>query len=132
MKKTIELKNMVVEAEIGIHDFEKCTQPYEITVKLTLAQDYYVATDNIDHAVNYDRLRDRILELFAPGKRFNLQETVIQEIMLIAFGIDPRVHAVEASVSKPAVYPNCAGVGLVYQATRSEWVQMNPLSHYLG
>lgn len=131
MKKVIELKAMRVNAEIGIHDFEQGTQPYDITVRLTLANSYFVMTDRIEDAVNYDRLRDEIAQLFNGG-RINLQETVIQKIMGIAFGIDMRVKAVEASVSKPTVYPDCEGVGLIYEATREEWYSHNPVGHYRG
>ena len=122
MKKWIRLDGLKMNVSIGIHDFEKKQpQPYRLDIGLELANSYRTLHDAIAETINYDALRSRVLAHLG-SRHFNLQETVIQDVMDICFDIDARVTAVDVRTAKTAVDPDCAAVGLHFQATRDEWL----------
>ena len=56
------------------------------------------------------------------SRHFNLQETLVQEVIDICFRLDARVQGVDVRSAKTAVYPDCESVGLHYQMSRGEWL----------
>ena len=121
MKKVIHLDSLALNVQVGIHDFEKAApQPYVISVWLSLHPGYWCRTDQIEETVDYDALRQAI-RTHLLTKAFNLQETIAQDFLAMAFELDDRVTAVRVTVTKPTVYPDCRGVGLDYELTRLEW-----------
>ena len=126
MKKWIRLDGLKIYVSIGIHDFEKKEpQPYRLDIGLELTPGYQTFHDAISETVDYDALRSRVLAHLG-SRHFNLQETVIQDVMGICFGIDARVTAVDVRTAKTAVYPDCDAVGLHFQASRNEWLPETP------
>ena len=120
MKKIIYFETLLLQQSIGIHDFERAApQPYRLDIELHIAPAYVTREDKIDETVDYDVVRARILA-HLDGKHFNLQETVVQDIMRICFGADERVIGVRVKTAKTHVYPDCAAVGLDYFAARGE------------
>ena len=121
MEKWIRLLGLRLQVSIGIHDFEKKKpQPYKMDIGLLLDAGYRTYHDAISETVDYDALRSRV-SVHLGSRHFNLQETVIQEVIDICFEIDPRIRAVDVSTAKTAVYPDCDAVGLHYQVTRADW-----------
>ncbi|MDO8317692.1 dihydroneopterin aldolase [Rhodoferax sp.] len=121
MEKWIRLLGLRLHVSIGIHDFEKKKpQPYKMDIGLLLDAGYRTYHDAISETVDYDALRSRV-SAHLGSRHFNLQETVIQEVIDICFEIDPRIRAVDVSTAKTAVYPDCDAVGLHYQVTRADW-----------
>jgi dihydroneopterin aldolase len=121
MRKWIRLDGLTAKVSIGIHDFEKQEpQPYRLDIGLELAPGYRTFCDAISETVDYDALRARVLAHLG-SRHFNLQETVIQDVVVICFAIDARVVAVDVRTAKTSVYPDCDAVGLHYQTTRLEW-----------
>jgi FolB domain-containing protein len=123
MQKWINLAGLNSNVSIGIHEFERVAkQPYTLNISLQLHSSYKTKNDSIEEAVDYDRLRSRVLS-HLDSQHFNLQETVIQNVIDICFELDLRVIAIDISTAKTAVYPDCASVGLHYISTREEWLQ---------
>jgi dihydroneopterin aldolase len=121
MEKWIRLLGLRLQVSIGIHDFEKKRpQPYKMDIGLLLDDSYRTCHDSIAETVNYDELRSRV-SAHLSSRHFNLQETVIQEVIDICFEIDLRIRAVDVSTAKTAVYPDCDAVGLHYRVTRADW-----------
>lgn len=121
MQKWIRLNGFKLDVSIGIHEFEKVgPQPYKLEIGLKLQTDYWTVSDSISETVDYDHLREQVKHHLR-SRHFNLQETVIQDVVEICFDLDERVAAVEVIASKTAVYPDCDSVGLHYIATRQEW-----------
>lgn len=121
MEKWIRLKGLRLAVSIGIHDFEKTgPQPYQLDIGLRLVNDYRTRHDSISETVDYDALRSSV-SAHLKSIHFNLQETVIQDVIGLCFALDPRVIAVDVSTSKTAVYPDCDAVGLHYCLNRDEW-----------
>jgi dihydroneopterin aldolase len=121
MDKWIELVALQLPVSIGIHAFEKTgPQPFRLDLRLALDPDYRTRHDAISETVDYDALRAQVSALVR-SRHFNLQETLVQEVIDICFGLDTRVRAVDVRSAKTAVYPDCDSVGLHYRMTRAEW-----------
>jgi dihydroneopterin aldolase len=106
------LRNYVVDANIGIHAFEKAGAQ-----RLALNVDLYVPLalstprhDRIHEVVDYDFIRVTIRHRLEQG-HINLQETLVDDIArgLLAH---PAVRAVRVSSEKPDVYPDVDAVGV--------------------
>jgi dihydroneopterin aldolase len=121
MEKWIELDGLQLPVSIGIHDFEKTgPQPYRLDLRLAIDDHYRTRQDQIAETVDYDALRAQVSALVR-SRHFNLQETLVQEVIDICFGLDTRVRAVDVRSAKTVVYPDCDSVGLHYRMTRAEW-----------
>jgi len=105
----IFLKNYVIDASIGVHDFEKVQKQ-----RLIVNADLYVAQrkskeDHIDTVVDYDFLPTTIKALVNQG-HWQLQETFCEALMQACLA-QPGVLAARVSTQKPDVYPDCESVG---------------------
>ena len=106
----IILDSLAVNADIGFHDFEVGSpQRLLVTVEIWLEQHCPAGDDPAD-AWNYDFLRAEVEEV-AASRRFNLQETLANEVFerIAAFH---GVRHVRITTAKPDIYPDCAGVGV--------------------
>lgn len=110
--RRIFLKDHVVSAQIGAHDFEK-GQSQRVIFNVELFVPYPASTpqnDSLSEVVDYDFVREVIAQRVADG-HVELQETLCDDLAsrLLAH---PQVLAVRLSSCKPDVYPDCAGVGV--------------------
>ena len=110
--RRLYLRNYVVDANIGIHAFEK-----EGAQRLALSVDLYVPLalstprhDRIHEVLDYDFIRLTIRHRLEQG-HINLQETLVDDIArnLLAH---PAVRAVRVASEKPDVYPDVDAVGI--------------------
>jgi dihydroneopterin aldolase len=107
----IVLEDMVVDADIGFHEFEVgAPQRLSVTVEVWLEAGAFPHSDEAAEAWDYDFLRRDVAALVA-ARRYNLQETLaraIYELVAARRG----VSALRVSTRKPDIYPDCAGVGV--------------------
>lgn len=110
--RRIFLRNHVVSAQIGAHNFEK-TQAQRVIFNVELFVPYANSTSSTDRlveVVDYDFVREVIARRVQQGHT-ELQETLCDDLLtqLLAH---PQVQAVRLSSCKPDVYPDCEGVGV--------------------
>ena len=111
------LRDFDVQANIGIHEFEKAgPQRLLISVDLEIDTADVKDEDDIRTVIDYDFLRREILDIIS-GRHFNLQETLCREIIAMAARHD-NVTRATVSTRKPDVYPDCAAVGVELTYTR--------------
>jgi len=106
------LQEFALEASIGFHDFEKeARQRILVSVELFVPKHQSTSgRDDVRDVVDYDFIRMGIHRL-AHGRHYNLQETLIDEIVKLCF--EPAgVRAVRVTTQKPDVYPDCQTVGI--------------------
>jgi len=108
------LRNLALEARLGIHDFERAPQRVLVSVELFLDPASLPRNDRIAEAVDYDAVRAEIVAL-AASRHFNLQETFVHAIVELCLA-RPGVVAARAASAKPDVYPDVELAG--YEATR--------------
>lgn len=106
------LRGLEVQAEIGIHDFEKGR-----TQRIVVDVDVYVPlaastprADTIAEVVDYDFVREVVHARVARGP-IGLQETLCDDIAAAVLARSG-VVAVRVSTRKPDVYPDCDAVGV--------------------
>ena len=108
--RRIFLRNFEVRMSLGLHSHEKAArQRVLVSVELHLDPAARIERDSIKETVDYDFLREAILELAQSG-HFHLQETFCERLLEICLARS-KVLAARVSSEKPDVYPDCAGVG---------------------
>jgi len=111
-EQRILIDRLEVMADIGFHDYEIGTpQRLLISVELWFADHRPPADDDPQHAWDYDFVVQQVREL-ATERRYNLQETLVHAIferVAAAHGI----CALKVTSTKPDVYPDARGVGVV-------------------
>ena len=113
--RRILLEDFRIAASIGIHDFERdAPQMVIVNVTLELAADWRDPGDRIEHALDYDFLRDGIAAL-VKDRHYNLQETLCREILEFCLA-RPGLRRVKVSTRKPDVYPDCKSIGFEIEA----------------
>ncbi|HQR21160.1 MAG TPA: dihydroneopterin aldolase [Burkholderiaceae bacterium] len=106
------LRNYVIDANIGIHAFEK-----EGAQRLALNVDVFVPLalstprhDRLHEVIDYDFIRLTIRHRIDQG-HVNLQETLVDDIARTLLA-HPAVRAVRVASEKPDVYPDVDAVGV--------------------
>lgn len=106
------LRGLTVQAQIGIHAFEK-EQPQRVILDI----DLYVplaatspSQDSLAEVVDYDFVREVVQARLARGP-IQLQETLCDDV-LASLLAHPQVLAARVSTRKPDVYPDCDAVGV--------------------
>jgi 7,8-dihydroneopterin aldolase/epimerase/oxygenase len=110
--RRIFLREIVVDANIGIHAFEK-----QGTQKLVINIDLFVPLalstprhDKIHEVLDYDFVRSTVRKRIEAG-HINLQETLVDELAR-ALLAHPSVRAARVTSEKPDVYDDVDAVGI--------------------
>jgi 7,8-dihydroneopterin aldolase/epimerase/oxygenase len=106
------LRNYVVDANIGIHSFEK-TGAQRLALNVDLYVPLALSTprhDRIHEVVDYDFIRVTIRNRIDQG-HINLQETLVDDIARTLLA-HPAVRAVRVASEKPDVYTDVDAVGV--------------------
>ena len=92
---------------IGIHDFEKAApQRVLIDIEVLLAADKEPEADHIDDALNYDDIRQTVVDI-AESRHFDLQETLAR-VVFDAVRSMKTVTGARVRTAKPDVYKDVA------------------------
>jgi len=105
----LQLKNLKLKTILGVHDWER-TEEREVLVNAEIEYDAQSATetDQIDHALDYYELSQKIIAL-AKNSEFFLLETLTQKIGEL-ISQDSRIQSVRLSVEKPHPFPEIESV----------------------
>ena len=98
-----------VICSIGIHDFERAEkQRITVDLEVLLSADKEPQVDNIEQALNYDTIREMVIEI-ATSRHFDLQETLARTIFDAVQAIST-VDALMVRTAKPDVYEDVQSV----------------------
>lgn len=104
------VRDLVVDARIGVYDFEKQgPQKVRIDVDLYLEDPANPTSDRLGDVLDYGYIWSGVHEIVKQG-HINLQETLVERIMAHCLRPDC-VIAARVSSSKPDAYDDCGGVG---------------------
>lgn len=107
---SILLRGFAVDANIGVHDFEKSgPQRLLIDIELRLTSAARPDADHIANVLDYDFLRSKTQALLAL-RHYELQETLAHDIASFCLA-NPLVAGVTVHTRKPDVYPDCESIG---------------------
>lgn len=110
--RRIFLREVVVDANIGIHAFEK-EGPQKLAIHIDLYVPLELSTprhDKIHEVLDYDFVRTTVRKRIEAG-HINLQETLVDDLAR-ALLAHPAVRAVRVSSEKLDVYEDVAAVGI--------------------
>jgi dihydroneopterin aldolase len=97
------LTGIETTCSIGIHDFERAApQRVLVDVEVLLAADKEPAADHIDDALNYDDIRQTVVDI-AESRHFDLQETLARTVFDAVRSMKT-VIGVRVRTAKPDVY----------------------------
>ena len=98
-----------VICSIGIHDFERAEkQRITVDLEVLLSADKEPQVDNIEQALNYDMIREMVIEI-ATSRHFDLQETLARTIFDTVQSLST-VDALMVRTAKPDVYEDVQSV----------------------
>lgn len=101
------LTGIETTCSIGIHDFERAApQRVLVDVEVLLAADKEPAADHIDDALNYDDIRQTVVDI-AKSRHFDLQETLARTVFDAVRSMKT-VIGVRVRTAKPDVYKDVA------------------------
>jgi dihydroneopterin aldolase len=110
--RRIFLREVLVDANIGIHAFEK-VGPQKLVISVDLFVPLALSTplhDKIHEVLDYDFVRSTVRQRIEQG-HINLQETLVDDIAR-ALLAHPSVAAVRVASEKPDVYADVEAVGV--------------------
>ena len=97
------LTGIETSCSIGIHDFERETpQRILVDLEILLDPDKEPQADNIDDALNYDEIRQTVVEI-SQSRHFDLQETLARAVFNAVRSMKT-VVGLRVRTSKPDVY----------------------------
>ncbi len=114
----IILNNVVLDVRIGLEDHEKGrTQRILVNIALYAQAGAYLSTVTPETLINYNVIHSA-LQNWANRPHVELIETYVNELLVLCFE-DPRVEAVDLSITKPDIYDNAEEVGVRVSMSRT-------------
>lgn len=114
--RRVFIRNLLVQAEIGIHSHERGkTQAVRLNVDL-LVDDNPVIEDKLETVVDYGAITKRIRTLIASG-HVNLAETLAERIAALCFE-DARVKRARVMVEKLEALAGAEAAGVEIERAR--------------
>lgn len=111
MSDTIFLRELTVEAVIGIQEWERrVRQIVKIDLEMSVDARRAAATDRIEDTLNYKRVAKRLIE-FVSASEFQLVETLAEHIAGIVLN-EFSVTRVRVTVNKPGAIRGAKDVGI--------------------
>ena len=116
---TILVNKLVIDALIGIHEYEKNKkQKISISLKLKANENFRNINDNIKNVVSYENIVNDIKSFINKG-HVGLLETLAEEIFVICFK-DKRILEAKIKIEKLEVFSETESVGIEIQRKKSD------------
>ncbi|HRL26753.1 dihydroneopterin aldolase [Alcaligenes sp. SDU_A2] len=116
--RRIFIKNLIVDASIGILDHELTQrQPLHIDAEFDAAITQTVDDTDIASVLDYRLLRQALIEVSA-SHHTNLLETLVEQLADRIQNEFPAIERVKIRVSKPQAFPDCDAVGIEIERSR--------------
>ena len=111
------VRDLVVDAQIGIHDHEKNDpQRVRINLDLSVIDDYFHDADNVDDVVCYEEVVNETKAIISQGHIF-LVETLAGQIAERVLRM-PKTISVRVRIEKLDVLKDVGSVGIEIERTR--------------
>ena len=122
----ILINNLLLNASIGIHDFEKKKkQKISITLEIIVKDDIYFTEPNIENFVSYELIVNDIKKLISRG-HIELLETLSEEIFSMCF-MDDRIFSIKLTLEKLEVFEETNSVGIEVFRTKDQQKSLSSL-----
>ena len=119
-KRTVFIKDFVIEEIIGIHKHEKIKkQKIKFNIELDINQSSIPHENDIKSIVDYEKITIK-LENLAKNKKYNFLESLAEDSFKEIFK-DKRINSAKIKIEKPDAIKNADSVGVEVFKTRSDY-----------
>ena len=120
IKRTVFIKDLVIEEIIGIHEHEKIKkQKIKFNIVLDINQNSIPDEKNIKSIVDYEKITNK-LENLTKSKKYNFLESLVEDSFKEIFE-DKRINSVTIKIEKPEAIKNAKSVGVEVFKTRKDY-----------
>jgi len=120
VKRTVFIKNFIIEEIIGIHEHEKIKkQKIKFNIVLDVNQSSVPDEKDIKSIVDYEKITNK-LENLTKSKKYNFLESLAEDSFKEIFE-DKRINSVTIKIEKPEAIKNAESVGVEVFKTRKDY-----------
>ena len=120
VKRTVFIKDFIIEEIIGIHEHEKVKkQKIIFNVIIDVDQNTIPSEKNIKSIIDYEKITNK-LENLTKSKKYNFLETLAEDSFREIFE-DKRINSVKIKIEKPDAIKNAGSVGVEVFKTRKDY-----------
>ena len=120
IKRTVFIKNFIIEEIIGIHEYEKIKkQKIKFNIVLDISQSTTPNEKNIKSIVDYEKITNK-LENLTKNKNYNFLESLVEDSFKEIFE-DKRINSATVKIEKPEAIKNAESVGVEVFKTRKDY-----------
>ena len=120
IKRTVFIKDLIIEEIIGIHEHEKIKkQKIKFNIVLDINQNSIPDEKNIKSIVDYEKITKKI-ESLTKSKKYNFLESLAEDSFKEIFE-DNRINSVKIKIEKPEAIVNAESVGVEVFKTRKDY-----------
>ena len=120
IKRTVFIKNFIIEEIIGIHKHEKIKkQKIKFNIILDINQSATPDEKNIKSIVDYEKITNK-LENLTKNKKYNFLESLAEDSFKEIFE-DNRINSATIKIEKPEAIKKAKSVGVEVFKTRKDY-----------
>ena len=120
IRRTVLIKDFVINEIIGIHEHEKINkQKIIFNIVIDVNQNTLPDENNLSSIVDYEIIVNK-LEKLARNKKYNFLESLVEDSFKEIFE-DKRINSVKIKIEKPDAIPNAKSVGVEVFKSRSDY-----------
>ena len=120
VKRTVFIKDYVIEEIIGIHEHEKIKkQKIKFNIVLDVNQNSVPNEKDIKSIVDYEKITNK-LENLTKNKKYNFLESLAEDSFKEIFE-DARINSAKVKIEKPEAIKNAGSVGVEVFKTRKDY-----------
>ena len=120
IKRTVFIKNFIIEEIIGIHEHEKTKkQKIKFNIVVNVNKNTVPDEKDIKSIVDYEKITNK-LENLSKSKKYNFLESLAEDSFKEIFE-DKRINSVVIKIEKPEAIKNAESVGVEVFKTRKDY-----------
>lgn len=117
--RRIFIKNLILQARIGVYDFEQeTTQRLQISISVGVEDEKGIGIDDLARTVSYEDITNQVKAIVS-HTHFHLVETLAETIVETILE-DKRVYVTRVMLEKLDIIPEAEGVGVEIERWNEE------------
>ncbi|OUI79196.1 diguanylate cyclase [Commensalibacter intestini] len=117
--RRIFIKNLILQARIGVYDFEQeTTQRLQISISVGVGDEKGIGIDDLARTVSYEDITNQVKAIVS-NTHFHLVETLAETIVETILE-DKRVYVTRVMLEKLDIIPEAEGVGVEIERWNKE------------
>jgi 7,8-dihydroneopterin aldolase/epimerase/oxygenase len=120
IKRTVLIKNFIINEIIGIHKNEKINkQKIIFNIVINVNQNIYPDENDLSSIVDYEKITNKLKKL-VKNKKYNFLESLAEDSFREIFA-DKRINSVKIKIEKPDAIANAQAVGVEVFKNRNDY-----------